>query len=190
MHRQSRLNLETRQAWAIFRLAARKFLRIDGTKWAGAFAFNAFFSLFPLMLLLVTISSIFIDRDRAATEVIAYAETFVPLSGDMKAYIFDSVAGMIKARGQAGAIAFLILVWVTLKCFTTLISATNHAWGTARYSWWRLPIKSLVLLGITAGVLLLSIGAPMLAGIARNWLFPINDLSSWVYTLGAFSFPC
>jgi YihY family inner membrane protein len=186
MRRQNRLNQGARQAWAIFRLAARKFLRIDGTKWAGAFAFNAFFSLFPLMLLLVTISSVFIDRDRAAMEVIAYAETFVPLSGDMKAYIFDSVAGMIKARGQAGAVAFLILVWVTLKCFTTLIGATNHAWGTAGYSWWRLPLKSLVLLGTTSGVVLLSIGAPMLAQMARDWLFPMNDFRSWVYTLGSF----
>jgi YihY family inner membrane protein len=189
MHRQNRLNQGARQAWAIFRLAARKFLRIDGTKWAGAFAFNAYFSLFPLMVLLVTISSAFIDRDRAATEVIAYVETFVPLSGDKQAYIFDTVAGVIKERGQAGAIAFLILVWVTLQCFTTLISATNHAWGTEGYCWWRLPLKSLVLLGITAGAVLLSIGAPMLAQMARDWLFPMNDFRSWVYALGSFFIP-
>jgi len=189
MHRQNRLNQGARQAWAIFHLAARKFLRIDGTKWAGAFAFNAYFSLFPLMVLLVTISSAFIDRDRAATEVIAYVETFVPLSGDRQAYIFDTVAGVIKARGQAGAIAFLILVWVTLQCFTTLISATNRAWGTEGYSWWRLPLKSLVLLGITAGVVLLSIGSPMLANMARDWLFPMNDFRSWVYALGSFFIP-
>lgn len=189
MHRQNRLNQGARQAWAIFRLAARKFLRIDGTAWAGAFAFNAFFSLFPLMVLLVTISSAFIDRDRAAAEVIAYVETFVPLSGDMQAYIFDTVAGVIKERGQAGAIAFLILIWVTLQCFTTLISATNRAWGTAGYSWWRRPLKSLMLLGITAGAVLLSIGAPMLAQITRDWLFPMNDFRSWVYTLLSFFIP-
>lgn len=189
MNRQSRLNQETRRAWTIFRLAGRKFLRIDGTEWAGAFAFNAFFSLFPLMVLLVTIASAFIDRAQAATEVIAYAETFVPLSGDMQAYIFDTVAGVIKERGQAGAIAFLILVWVTLQCFTTLISATNHAWGTEGYSWWRLPLKSLVLLGITAGAVLFSIGAPMLAQMARDWLFPMNDFRSWVYTLLNFFIP-
>lgn len=189
MHRQNRLNQATRQAWAIFRLAARKFLRIDGPAWAGAFAFNAFFSLFPLMVLLVTISSAFIDRDRAATEVIAYVETYVPISGDMQAYIFDTIAGVIKERGQAGAIALLILVWVTLKCFTTLISTTNHAWGIAGYCWWRLPLKSLVLLGITAGVVLLGIGAPMLAQMARDWLFPMNDFRPWVYSLGSFFIP-
>ena len=38
--------------WAIPRLACKNFLRIDGTAWAGAFAFNAFLALFPLMVLL------------------------------------------------------------------------------------------------------------------------------------------
>ncbi len=180
------LNRGTRQIWAIFRLAARKFLRIDGTQWAGAFAFNAFFALFPLMVLLVSIASALIDRGRAETAVIAYVEAHVPIGGDMQSYIFDTVAGVINARGQAGMVALLILVWVILQCFTTLISATNRAWDAEAYSWWRLPLKSLVLLGITAGAVLLSMGAPMLAKLARDWLFPMNDFRSWVYALGSY----
>ena len=73
-----RLGLETRRVWAILCLAVKKFLRIDGAHWAGAFAFNAFFSLFPLMVLLVTIASFFVDRDRAGKEVIAYMEKLRP----------------------------------------------------------------------------------------------------------------
>lgn len=189
MNRQSWLNRGARRVWAIFRIAVRKFLQIDGIHWAGAFAYNAFFSLFPLMVLLVTIASVFIDRDRAVTEVIVYVETHVPLSGDMQSYIFDTVEGVIKARRQAGAVAFFILVWVALQCFSTLISATNRAWDIAAYSWWRLPLKSLVLLGITAGVVLLSMGTPMLAQIAKDWLFPVNDFRSWIYVLGSFFIP-
>ena len=186
MDKQDRLNPGTRQVWAILRLAARKFLRIDGTQWAGAFAFNAFFSLFPLMVLLVTIASTLIDRERAGTAVITYVEAHVPIGGEMQSHIFDTVAGVINARGQAGMVAFFILVWVTLQCFTTLISATNRAWGAGAYSWWRLPLKSLALLAITAGAVLLSMGAPMLAKLARDWLFPMNDFRSWVYALGSF----
>jgi YihY family inner membrane protein len=189
MNWQGQFTHTTRRIWAIFRLAVRKYFQIDGTEWAGAFAFNAFFSLFPLMVLLVTIASVFIARDRAATEVIAYVETYVPIAGDMRSHIFDTVAGVIEARGQAGVVAFFILVWVTLQCFTTLVSATNRAWGTARYNWWRLPLKSLVLLGITAGAVLLGIGVPMLAQIARDWLFPMDDFRSWVYALAGFFIP-
>ena len=101
----SRLGQETRRVWAILCLAVKKFLRIDGAQWAGAFAFNAFFSLFPLMVLLVTIASSFVDRDRAGKEVIAYMESYVPISGEMQRQIFDTIAGVIKARQQAGAVA-------------------------------------------------------------------------------------
>ena len=141
------------------------------------------------MVLLVSIASVFVDRDRAATEVIAFVESYVPIAGDMRSHIFDTVAGVIKARGQAGVVAFFILVWVTLQCFTTLVSATNRAWGTARYNWWRLPLKSLVLLGITAGAVFLGIGVPMLGQIARDWLFPMDDFRSWVYDLAGFFIP-
>ena len=61
----SQLRLKTRWVWAILCLAVKKFLWIDGAHWAGAFAFNVFCSLFPLMVLCVTIALSFVDRDRA-----------------------------------------------------------------------------------------------------------------------------
>jgi Ca2+-transporting ATPase len=184
-----RLGQKTRRLWAILCLAVKKFLRIDGAQWAGAFAFNAFFSLFPLMILLVTIASFFVDRGRAGKEVIACMEGYVPISGEMQRHIFDTLAGVTKAREQAGAVALLILVWVALQCFTTLICATNRAWGTAVYNWWRLPLKSLVLLGITAGAVLLGMAVPVLMRMARGWFFPVHDFRSWGYALGSFSIP-
>lgn len=129
MNMPSRVGQKTRKVWTILCLAVKKFLRIDGAQWAGAFAFNAFFSLFPLIILLVTIASVFIDRDLAGREIIAYMESYVPISGKMQSYIFDTIAGVAKVQGQAGAVAFLILVWVAIQCFTTLICATNRAWG-------------------------------------------------------------
>jgi uncharacterized BrkB/YihY/UPF0761 family membrane protein len=131
----NRLGQQSRRGWTILCLAVTKFLGIDGTQCAGAFAFNAFCALFPLMVLLVTIASSFVDRDRAGKEVIAYLESYVPISGEMQRHIFDTIAGVIKAREQAGAVAFLILVWSALQCFTTLICATNRAWGTVVYNW-------------------------------------------------------
>jgi YihY family inner membrane protein len=180
---------ETRRLWAILSLAVKKFLAMDGVQWAGAFAFNAFFSLFPLIVLLVTIASSLVDWDQAGKEVIAYIESYVPISGDMQRYIFDTIAGVIKAREQAGVVAFLILVWTALQCFTTLICATNLAWGTAGYNWWRLPLKSLGLLGITAGAVLLGMAVPVLMRMAEGWLYPGYELRSWVYDLGSFFIP-
>jgi YihY family inner membrane protein len=189
LSRPGRLGQETGRVWAMLRLAVGKYMRIDGAQWAGAFAFSAFFSLFPLIVLLVTVASSFVDRDRAGKEVIAYLESYVPISGDMQRHIFDTIAGVIKAREQAGAVALLILVWSALQCFTTLICATNRAWGTPVYNWWRLPLKSLLLLGITAGAVLLGMAVPVLKRMARGWLSPAHDFRSWVYGLGSLSIP-
>jgi Ca2+-transporting ATPase len=189
LSRSSRLGQGIRRVWATLRLAVKTFLRIDGAQWAGAFAFNAFFSLFPVMILLVTIASSFVDRDRAGTEVVAYMESYVPISGEMQRHIFDAIAGVIQAREQAGAVALLVLVWSAIQCFTTLICATNRAWGTEVYSWWRLPLKSLALLGVTAGAVLVGMATPVLVKMAKDWLFPVNDFRSWVYALGSFVIP-
>ena len=177
------------RVWAILCRAVKKYFLIDGAQWAGAFAFNAFFSLFPLIVLVVTISTPFVDRDKAAKDVIAYVEGYVPISGEMQVHVFDTIAGVITAREKAGAVALLILVWSALQCFTTLICAINRAWGTTVHNWWRLPLKSLVLLGITAGAILLGMAVPVLLRMAKSWLSPAHDFRSWVYDLGSLFIP-
>jgi Ca2+-transporting ATPase len=189
LSRPGKLGQETRRVWAMLCLAVKKFLRIDGAQWAGAFAFSAFFSLFPLMVLLVTIASSFVDRDRAGKVVIACAESYVPISGEMQRQIFGIVAGVIKARQEAGAAALLILAWAALQCFTTLICATNRAWGAEAPNWWRLPLKSLALLGITAGAILVGMALPVLLRMAKHWLSPVHDFRFGVYGLGSFLIP-
>ena len=176
--------------WTILRLAFKNFLRIDGVQWAGAFSFNMFLSLFPLIVLFVTIASTFIDSDRAGKEIISYIESYVPISGEMHNYIFNTITGVINAREQAGLVAFVILVWASVQCFITLIVAANRAWGTAVYkNWWHLPIRSLMLLGITASMVLLGMVLPVLMRIVKNWFFATNDFISWLYGIGSFLIP-
>ena len=179
-----------RRVWTILLLAFKKFLRIDGVQWAGAFSFNMFFSLFPLIVLFVTIASTFIDRDRAGKVIISYIGSYVPISGEMHNYIFNTITGVINAREQAGAVAFVILVWASVQCFITLIVAANRAWGTAvDKNWWRLPLRSLALLGITASIVLLGMVLPVTIRLAKNWFFATNDFSPWLYDIGSFFIP-
>ncbi|RJP50207.1 MAG: hypothetical protein C4583_10980 [Anaerolineaceae bacterium] len=135
----SLLDQKTRRAWVLLKLAVKKFLQMDGIYWAGAFAFNAFFSLLPLIVLFVTIASAFIDQDRAGKEVIAFIERYVPISAKAQSFIFETIAGVIKARRQVGAVVFLLLLWTVLQSFITLIFATNRAWDTKMGRWSRLP---------------------------------------------------
>lgn len=184
-----RLEQRSRRVWAVTHLAAKRFLRIDGTHWAGSFAFNAFFSLFPLVILFVTLASFFVDRESAGRAIVTYVEGYVPLDGEMRARIFGALAGVIQARERAGLVALLILVWAALQCFTTLVRVTNRAWGDAEFNWWRLPLRGMALLGVTAGAVLLGMAAPALASVGKSWLFPANDFGTWVYALWGFVVP-
>lgn len=183
------LERRTRRAWAVIHLAAKRFLWIDGTHWAGSFAFNAFFSLFPLIILFVTIASFFVDRGSAERAIVTYVEGYVPLDGEMRTRIFEVINGVIQTREGAGLIALLFLVWAALQSFNTLVRVINRAWGDGSYNWWQRPLRGLALLGVTAGALLLGMAAPALASIGKSWLFPEADFGSRIYALWGFVVP-
>lgn len=143
--------------------ALRKFVAIQGWQAAAAFANYAFFSLFPLILLCVAVASFFVDHERAGSEVIAYVKTYMPITGPMQTSVFDTITGVVRARGQAGVVAFLLLIWSAQQFFATLITATNQAWGLVAYRWWQVPLKCLELLAILVGAVLVGIGMPALA---------------------------
>ncbi|HWA09049.1 MAG TPA: YihY/virulence factor BrkB family protein [Opitutaceae bacterium] len=169
-----------RPAGAILARAVRHFSRIDGPQWAAAFAHYAFFSLFPLIVLFVNLASAFIARDRAREDVVRYIENYVPSSAEIQGHVFDTINGVVKARGPAGLMALLILAWTATRFLGTLIRATNRAWGAEAHQWWRLPIKSLLFLGLIAGTVLCGIAVPVSVKMARARFFPLGHPSWWL----------
>ncbi|MCX6841056.1 MAG: YihY/virulence factor BrkB family protein [candidate division WOR-3 bacterium] len=162
-------------------LTVRRFLAIDGTQRAAAFAYYALFSLPSMLVLLVTIGSFFVERNRAARAVIGYVENYVPLDAAGKDRIFGAVVGMVEVRGPAGVAALLALLWSSLQFFMALIRATNRAWNVEPQNWWRLPLKGLAMLGITAGALGLGIAMPLAADLMKSLVHPAPGSNSWVY---------
>ncbi len=189
MNFAGQIDQASRRIWVILSDAANRFMRIDGAEWAGAFAHYAFLSLFPLIVLLVSIASLFIERDRAVTDIIAFVASYLPIEGEERSFIFGTVTGVISARSQAGLIAMLILGWSAMRFFSTLIRATNRAWDVDAHSWWRLPMTSLIFLAIMAAAVLVSIAAPILTKMVKESLFPTSDFRSWVYSLWGFFVP-
>ena len=177
-----------RLAWATARLAAARFFKVDGLEWAAAFSFNAFFSLFPLMILLVTITSAFVDAREAGELALGYLGGYVPIGGALRKHVFEVIQGVIEGRAQASAFAFVMLVWTALQCFTTIIAVTNAAWGHQPHKWWTLPLKSLTLLSLLAVVTLLAMGIPPLGKLIQSAL-PASDFGSWSYEVAVALLP-
>lgn len=173
-----------RRAWSIVWRAAVKYTETDGEQRAASFAYYAFFSIFPLLLLLVSIGAFFLDEDKAVQAVMNTLGNYIPVEpGKLDApgqpsvtvvgfavgiahgigqpnWFVTVVESVIQNRQQAGLVAFLLLAWSAVRFFQSLVRGVNKAWGTKEYSWWRLPIKNLAMVGIVASALFLGVLAP------------------------------
>lgn len=174
-----------RQRWAIFWRACVKYDETDGEQRAASFAYYAFFAIFPLILLLITVGSGFLTshpvvnpdtgkNETPAETVILTVSKYIPLDPqDSHTFIStvngfiksqrsaDTIAGVIKSRRVASIIAFSVLAWSAMRFFQALVHGVNRAWGTKEFSWWRLPIKNLFMTGILASALFLGIVTPV-----------------------------
>ena len=167
------------KVWQQIKMAVKRFVQINGSQAAAAFTLFAFFSLFPVILLLVTFAALFIDREQAGTVVIAYIKSYIPIGVDMQSYLFDTLTQVVQASGPASIAALVALAWSAMQFFTTLITATNQAWGDIRAKWWQLPLESLMFLAMMQGVVLLGVTAPLLIDVVENLLLPNLDMGSW-----------
>ena len=167
-----RTRLALRRSVAIVWRALLKFNETDCEQRAASFAYYAFFAVFPLLLLLITIGANFLhDQEAAVTKVLDYVQNYLPPDVDGVDAVLKTVNGVVKSRRSAGTIAFLVLAWSALRFFQALVHGVNRAWGTKEYSWWRLPIKNTFMLGILTSALGLGILVPPILDQIENFYF-------------------
>jgi YihY family inner membrane protein len=149
--------------------AFQRYGRIDGEQCAASFAYYAFFSLFPLILLLVVVGTFFVpDRLQAARQVVKKVEEYVPLQAKDKTVLVDTIDHAIQNGWRAGIFGVLALIWSALRFFQALVIGVNRAWGFKDYNWWKLPLKNLFMIGILISALLLGLLAPLIFNRLRT----------------------
>jgi Ca2+-transporting ATPase len=145
-----------RQQGAILWRALTKYNETDGEQRAASFAYYAFFALFPLILLFITIGTSFLgSQDHTTSKIISYVSQYIPLESQDSQIVATTIKGFVRSRKSAGFIAFGVLIWTAMKFFQALVHGVNRAWGTKEYSWWRLPLQNLIMTGILGSALLL-----------------------------------
>ncbi|MBV9392387.1 MAG: YihY/virulence factor BrkB family protein [Verrucomicrobia bacterium] len=154
---------------------------INGEQCAASFAYYAFFSLFPLILLLVAVGTFFVrNRQEAAMQVVQQVQAYMPLQQKDKAVIVSTVDGIIKNGLSAGIFGVLALTWSSLRFFQALVIGVNRSWGFRDYGWWGLPLRNLMMIGILSSALLLGIVAPLLIDKIRDLLNLDAQLASFM----------
>jgi YihY family inner membrane protein len=169
----------------IFSETFQRYGQIDGEQCAASFAYYAFFSLFPLILLLVALGTFFVpDRAQAARDVVKQFQEYVPLQSKDKAVLIDTIDHAIENGWRAGIFGVLALAWSALRFFQALVIGVNRAWGFKDYNWWKLPLKNLFMIGIVISALVLGLLAPLLFNRLKTFFY--LDLNLIVGLLPAF----
>jgi len=148
-----------------------KYSSIDGEMRAAAFAYYAFFALFPLLLLVVSIGSYFFDPAQVTARVLQAVSNYVLVDTDKHDLVSKTIRGVVKARRGVGSFALLGVIWSSLRLFQALVRGVNRAWGTHEYTWWRLPIQNLLMAAIMASALLMGVLAP---AILQAWQLKVS----------------
>ena len=96
---------------------------------AGAIAFYALFSLFPLFLATISIAGFILGSPEEEAQLARRMSEMVPVSAE---YIGKTVEGIVSARAITGAASVLGLLWAATAAFGALRKGINAAWGITR----------------------------------------------------------
>ncbi len=177
------LKVKQSTAWRILCRAYARWVEANGKEGAAAFAYYLLLSFLPLLILLVTAGSLFVDRDVATQAVVQWVKHYVPLTGEQEHSAVATIGGMLAARGQINLVVIPFLLWSAMQLLGMLIRTTNRLWHSKAYNWWKLPLKSLALVGITVSAVLIGILLPGMARIFREWLTTGLGFPGWMFAM-------
>ena len=169
--------------WRTIKLTHERWTEVDGDQRAAAFAFYLLLSILPLAFILVSIGSLFVEREVASREIVQWVNHYIPLTSEQIGQAETTIREVLESSGTLNFAAFPLLVWSAMKFLRTLVRSTNRIWLSPSYNWWRLPLKSLGLLGITASAVLFGVLVPVFARLIRDWLTYHLELPRWAFAL-------
>ncbi|MBV9270063.1 MAG: YihY/virulence factor BrkB family protein [Candidatus Eremiobacteraeota bacterium] len=144
-----------------FREGALRFSRDGCAFLAQAIAFNALFTTFPLLILLLTVASLIFPD--AQQKIIDFFDTFAPALHDT---IAKNIQSYIYGRSISSVIAFGFLIWSGKNLFMGLAFALNRALGIPKSRPLGHDIAlAIVMLPIMGVLLLIAIALPVLLSI-------------------------
>jgi membrane protein len=134
----------------------------DGLTHAAAIAYYALLSLFPFLLLVLSIlGSVTADSD-ARDVVIRFVFEYFPRQFDFMTGQLDAFRGQTFRLGVGGLLA---LTWASLGVFNAVSSAIDHAWGVERRRSFLMHRLMSFLMMVSAGAVFIL--ALILASLAR-----------------------
>jgi len=156
--------------------AGRSFYRCNGPSWAAAIAYYSLLSLFPLLIGVASVASIFVDAEWVIHHATALLGEYLPRGSGF----IDRILGeSLGAARSAGWTSIVPLFWTGSLVFNAISHALNAATGSSDHYGYlkRTFVRGAMLLGLLAMFAVALLG-PILLRLLRvtlNFLPLVGD---------------
>ncbi len=113
--------------WRFLRQVFRSYSEHDGSHHAAALAYFALFSIFPLLLFIIYIASLFFPSIESRAALSIYLEEIFPYGAENLSLLIEQTW---QARGSIGLISGIALLWGGSSVFGALEASLSAVWGT------------------------------------------------------------
>ncbi len=138
------------------------------TRYAASLAYYALFSIFPLVLLGITLISGLLGPTLARQQVIQFLSTFFP--AETVEVIAGNVQLVLRQRQSFGLVAVISLIWSGLSLFSNLTVALDNIFHPTRWRpLWRKRLLAVIMVVVLAalltGSLITSLGLRLISAL-------------------------
>lgn len=175
------------------RRAGESFGETRAAQAAAGMAYYAIFSLFPLLLVLVSATGYFVADERARREAVALVTEVIPVSREL---IERNVEQVFELRGPVGIVGLVGLLWSATGVFAVLAHNVNRAWSEAELrGFLKIRLVGLAMVGVLLILLVFSLASnpllnliprlhvPFLGGVSETILWDIiSRVVSFLFT--------
>ena len=123
-----KVNQRTGNRFSILETAIQSFTQERAAQASASLAYYSIFSIFPLLLVFITAGSYFVDPNQIFSIVTQFIQQALPISRQL---INENLREVLQARGTAGVISLVTLLWSASGMFTGLAYNINLAWSHA-----------------------------------------------------------
>ncbi len=157
--------LKTRQ---VLGQALVNFLHEDSLMVSASIAYYSLMAIFPLLLLLLELSGIYIRRFEMAGHLSVVLQRYLPIRTNV---IMENLTGITRAYGKVSLLSFLLLLWSSSGVFLPLEKALNRAWEVAEQRpWWRSRLLALEMAIVGGGLVMVAAALVGVEILFRHWL--------------------
>ena len=165
---QDRRSRRWRKVRVVLKQSCIEFYNDDCLTSSASIAYYSLLSVFPLLLLVLGLSGIYIRQHNLAGRVAVVLQRILPMAPD---FILENLEGISRAYGRVGFASFLLLLWSSAGVFLPVEKSLNRAWGVQKErTWIRRRLLALEMTLLTGALIVATTALVGAHGYVHDWV--------------------